>query len=183
MLAKQKVIPTKEACQILGGLRDLHDEFLDGKWKLDPAREDVHLNVEGELINRLGMNVAGHMHTTRSRNDQVALDARMMSRTHLIPLREKVTGIVDSFLDKADGNMENIMMSYTHFQHAQPISVGFWLSNYASSYLRDGHRLKNAYDQADVNPLGSGAISGTSFDIDRDLTTNLLGFQKHLNIL
>ena len=140
--------------------------------------EDVHLNVEGELIARLGMNTAGRMHTTRSRNDQVALDARMMARTHLIPLREKVTQIVDSFLEKTKEGEGHIMMGYTHFQHAQPISVNFWLTNYASSYLRDGKRLKYAYDQADMNPLGGGAISGTSFPIDRNLTTELLGFQQ-----
>jgi len=178
MLGKQQIIPAQAACKILGGLKDLHDGHLSGDWKLDKAREDVHLNVEGELLSRLGMDIAGHMHTTRSRNDQVALDARMMSRTHLIPLREKVTAIVDSFLDKADNNLENIMMGYTHFQHAQPMSVGFWLSGYANLYLRDGARLKHAYDQADVNPLGSGAISGTSFNIDRHLTSELLGFQK-----
>jgi len=178
MLGKQKIIPAAAACKILGGLKDLHDENLNGDWVLDVSREDVHLNVEGELISRLGIDVAGHMHTTRSRNDQVALDVRMLARTHLIPLREKVTDIVDSFLDKADGNLENIMMGYTHFQHAQPISVGFWLSGYASSYIRDGLRLQNAYDQADMNPLGGGAISGTSFNINRDLTSNLLGFQK-----
>ena len=178
MLGKQRIIPTKEACRILGGLKDLHDEFLDGRWKLDVKREDVHLNVEGELIDRLGMDVAGHMHTTRSRNDQVALDARMMSRTHLLPLREKVTGITDAFLEKSEGNLDKVMMGYTHFQHAQPISVGFWLSGYASSYIRDSKRLKHAYDQADMNPLGGGAISGTSFNIDRHLTSQLMGFQK-----
>jgi len=177
MLGKEKIIPSLVAAKILGGLKDLHDEWLTNQWSLDVSREDVHLNIEGQLIDRLGMDIAGHMHTTRSRNDQVALDARMLARTHLLPVRENVNQMTRSFLEKSEAVRDDLMMGYTHFQHAQPISIGFWLSGYANLYLRDGLRLKKAYDGSDANPLGAGAISGTSFPINRPLTTRLLGFQ------
>ena len=102
MLGRTGVIPHESSAKTLVGLKKLHDNFLDGEWTLKKDREDIHLNVEGELIDRLGMDIAGCMHTTRSRNDQVALDARMMARTHLLPIRKNVVDVIDSFLDKAE---------------------------------------------------------------------------------
>lgn len=136
------------------------------------------MNVEATLIQRLGMDTGGRMHTCRSRNDQVVLDSKLYARKRLLELRGRVLDAVDAFLARSEGHLEDPMVGYTHFQHAQPISVAFWLSHYAAVLLRDATRLKAAYDVTDENPLGAGAISGTSFPIDRMLTTQLLGFQK-----
>lgn len=182
MLGCTSTIPADDAAKILGALLTCQNDFAAGKWELNPEREDVHLNVEGRLIDMLGMDVAGKMHTTRSRNDQVALDARMATRRPLIGVRHKIAEVVQSFLDKADEfkDHERVMVSYTHFQHAQPVSISFWLQHYAAVFLRDLERMQWAYDQADQNPLGGGAIAGTSFPIDRQMTTRLLGFQQCL---
>jgi len=118
------------------------------------------------------------MHTCRSRNDQVVLGSKLMTRNRLNVLREKVADAVEAFLKRSEGMTENVMVSYTHVQHAQPISVAYWLSHYAAIILRDLDRLKNAYDVTDQNPLGSGAIAGNSLPINRELTTSLMGFQK-----
>jgi len=140
------------------------------------------MNVEARLIKEVGMDFGGRMHTTRSRNDQVPLDSKLYTRRRLLELRERVTKVVDSFLGKAEKHMEDVMVSYTHVQHAQPVSVAYWLSHYAAVMIRDLERLKRAYDTTDQNPLGAGAIAGTSFPINRNLTTKLLGFQKvHLH--
>lgn len=178
MLGRQGIIPADKAAKIIGALDTLMQEFLDGKWKLGYQQEDVHMNVEATMIARLGMDVGGRMHTCRSRNDQVVLDSKLYARKRLLELRGRVLDAVDTFVAKADTQLEDPMVGYTHFQHAQPISVAFWLSHYAAVLLRDGKRLKAAYDVTDENPLGAGAISGTSFPIDRKLTTKLLGFQK-----
>jgi argininosuccinate lyase len=118
------------------------------------------------------------MHTTRSRNDQVVLDSKLYTRRRLLELREKVGNAVEAFIERAAPHLEDVMVAYTHVQHAQPVSVAFWLSHYAAVLVRDLERLKRAYDVTDMNPLGSGAISTTSFPIDRQLTTELLGFQQ-----
>jgi len=128
---------------------------------------------------RLGPD-GGRMHTTRSRNDQVALDSRLFARQGVLELRQQMIPVVEAFLKRAVNHYEDVMVVYTHVQHAQPASVAFWLSHYAAIFLRDMERLKSAYDQADKNPLGSGAITGTSFPTDRMLTTRLLGFQEVL---
>ena len=123
------------------------------------------------------MDIGGRMHTCRSRNDQVCLDSRLYTRNKLLTLRSLIVPLIEEFLKKAETGYEDVMPSYTHVQHAQPISVAFWLSHYAAAYLRDLKRLKNAFDTADLNPLGSGAIAGSSFNLDRMLTTKLMGFQ------
>ena len=136
------------------------------------------MNVEATLIQRLGINVAGRMHTCRSRNDQVPLDSKLYTRKRLLELRQRTCDAVESFLSRASQHLQDVMVSYTHVQHAQPVSVAYWLSHYAAVMLRDLERLKRSYDVTDQNPLGSGAIAGTSFPIDRKLTTKLMGFQS-----
>lgn len=178
MLGRTGIVELKKAKQIVAELGRLQQEFIDGTWALGFQQEDVHMNVEAELINRLGMDVGGRMHTCRSRNDQVVLDSKLYARNRLLELREKVVKAVQAFLDKAEGREEEVMISYTHFQHAQPVSVAFWLSHYAAVLLRDLKRLKSAFDITDESPLGAGAISGTSFPIDRHLSAKLMGFQK-----
>ena len=178
MLGKQKIIPAAAAGAILSTLLKFQDDFQAGTWKLDLKGEDVHMNVEGRLIEALGADIGGRMHTCRSRNDQVILDSKLYTRRRLLELREKLIPVIQAFLERAADHTEDVMIGYTHVQHAQPISIAYWLSHYAAVLLRDLDRLKRAYDITDENPLGTGALSGTSFPIDRKLTTELLGFQK-----
>jgi argininosuccinate lyase len=180
MLGHQKIVSWDKANKIVPTLLKFQNEWIEGKWKLSNENEDVHLNVEAKLIKELGMDIGGRMHTCRSRNDQVALDSRLYTRNKLIELRKLIIPTIEEFLKRAETGYEDVMPSYTHVQHAQPVSVAFWLSHYAAVYLRDLNRLKHAFDTTDENPLGSGAIAGSSFDLDRMLTTRLLGFQKVL---
>jgi len=178
MLGHQKIVSWDKANKIIPTLLRYQNEWMEGKWQLTAENEDVHLNVEGKLIKDLGMDIGGRMHTCRSRNDQVCLDSRLYTRNQLLTLRNLLVPAIEAFLAKAETGYEHVMPSYTHVQHAQPISVAFWMSHYAAALLRDLRRLKNAFDTADENPLGSGAIAGASFPLDRIMTTNLLGFQK-----
>ena len=178
MLGVQGIIAPEVSGQIMQHLLKLQDEHTAGKWTWLKDQDDVQMTVEAKLIGALGMEVGGRMHTTRSRNDQVPLDTKLYTRKKILELRAKVVSCVEVFLDKAKGREEDVMVVYTHVQHAQPASVAFWLSHYAATLLRDLDRLKAAYDLVDHNCLGAGAIAGTSFPIDRSLTTKLLGFQK-----
>jgi argininosuccinate lyase len=180
MLGHQKIVAWEKAQKIVPKLLEYQDDWIAGKWQLGHQNEDVHLNVEGKLIEDLGMDIGGRMHTCRSRNDQVCLDSRLYTRNKILQLRKLIIPAIESFLQKAETGYEHVMPSYTHVQHAQPISVAFWLSHYVAAYLRDLSRLKHAFDTADENPLGSGAIAGSSFNLDRMLTTKMLGFQKVL---
>lgn len=141
-----------------------------------PKHEDTHLNVEARLIETLGMDIGGRMHTTRSRNDQVALDSKLLTRRELLVARDLLHKGTEAFLERAYGGLNDVMTSYTHVQHAQPVSVAFWLSDYITHFTRDLERLKRAYDVTDLNPLGAGAIAGSSYNIDRRITSDYLGF-------
>ena len=178
MLGHQKIVPWDKANKIIPTLLGYQNSWIAGEWKLTNENEDVHLNVEGKLIKDLGMDIGGRMHTCRSRNDQVCLDSRLYTRNKNLQLRSLIVPAIEEFLAKAETGYENVMPSYTHVQHAQPVSVAFWLSHYAAAFIRDMSRLKHAFDTTDENPLGSGAIAGSSFDLDRIMTTKLLGFQQ-----
>jgi argininosuccinate lyase len=178
MLARQGIIPAADARRILPALLKFMDDYAAGLWKLKVEHEDVHMNVEARLLETVGAETGGKMHTCRSRNDQVILDSKLYTRRRLLELREKTLPVAQVFLDRAADTTEDVMIGYTHVQHAQPISIGYWLSHYAAVLLRDLDRLKSAYDLTDENPLGAGALAGTSFPIDRRLTSDLLGFQK-----
>ncbi len=178
MLGRQEIIPAADAAAILGKLLAFQDDYLAGKWQLALEHEDVQMNVEARLIDQLGIDVGGKMHTCRSRNDQVVLDSKLYARKRLLELRGKLMLVVESLLERSADTTGDVMIAYTHVQHAQPISIAYWLSHYAAVFLRDLERLERAYDLTDQNPLGTGAIAGTSFPIDRRLTTELLGFQS-----
>ena len=178
MLGRQGIIPAKDAGTIVKTLLRFQDEYAAGKWQFERGREDVHMNVEARLIDAVGIEVGGKKHTCRSRNDQVVLDSKLYTRKRLLELRERLIPVVHTLLYRAAEHTDDVMVAYTHVQHAQPISIAYWLSHYAAIFLRDLDRLKHAYDLTDENPLGTGAIAGTSFPIDRELTRQLLGFQK-----
>lgn len=178
MLGRQNIIPLEDATAILGKLLQFQDDYILGKWELKLEQEDAQMNVEARLIEALGMDVGGKMHTCRSRNDQVPLDSKLYTRKRLLELREKLLRATEAFLEISDKHIDDVMVSYTHVQHAQPISIAYWLSHYSAIFIRDLERLERAYHLTDQNPLGAGAIAGTSFSIDRNLTTQLLGFQS-----
>lgn len=184
MLGKQGIIPPAAASGILTHLLHLQNVWARGEWTPEPNQDDIQMTVERKLINAIGMDLGGRMHTCRSRNDQVPLDSKLWTRSAVLKLRGQVIDAVDAFLTKAAPHLDDVMVSYTHVQQAQPVSVAFWLSHYAAHLLRDLDRLKRAYDLTDASPLGAGAIAGTSFPIDRVLSSRLLGFQQvHLHAL
>jgi len=180
MLCHQGIVPSSDGRRIVGTLLQLLTRAEHDTLALDRAKEDVHLNIESMVIEELGLEVGGKLHTARSRNDQVATDTRLYVREQVLAVVDEVGRLANELLTQADVHRETAILGYTHSQAAQPISYGFWLSGHASVLLRDIRRLLHAYDTVNENPLGACAIAGTSFPIDRELTTGLLGFARTL---
>ena len=176
MLARGKIISDEDLRQILIWLRRTEEDYGNGTFVLKPEKEDVHMNVESYLIDGAGIEYGGKLHTARSRNDQVLVDAHLYIREQILRTQIGLFQLCRVFLKIASNHAETVMPGYTHMQHAQPISLGFWATAYVSMLLRDLKRLDSAYALANMNPLGACAIAGTSFAIDRHLTTKLLGF-------
>jgi len=176
MLARQQIITEMDLGPILTWLGKALTDFQQGQLVLDPAKEDVHMNVEFYLIEGAGAEFGGKLHTARSRNDQVLTDARLYSREQILAISSHLTVLSRTFLNLADEHTTTVMPGYTHTQHAQPISLGFWATAYVSLFLRDLKRLAAAFETTNSNPLGACALAGTTFPIDRDFTTQLLGF-------
>ena len=177
MLAYCGVIKDEHCRKILEGLEQIQVDFKAGTWDLQLQEEDVQMNVERYLIDKVGIENGGRMHTTRSRNDQVPSDTKLYTRELLVSMIENLQTFVANILDIAKDHTETIMPGYTHTQHAQPITYAYWLSHYAVVFSRDIKRLLDSLSAIDQNPLGAGALTGTSFPIDRPLTTRLLGFE------
>lgn len=182
MLARQDIISNADLREILYWLRKVEDDYQNGNLILDPNKEDVHMNVESYLIENAGIEFGGKLHTARSRNDQVLTDARLYVRDEILNVKRGISTLCDAFLSVAKEHKDSVMPGYTHTQHAQPMSLGFWATAYVSMFLRDQKRLQAAYELTNANPLGACALAGTTFPIDRHLTTKLLGFgepQEH----
>ena len=176
MLARQGIISDADLREILRWLQKAEADFQNGDFVLDPNKEDVHMNVESYLIENAGREFGGKLHTARSRNDQVLVDAHLYIRDEILNVQRGISELCEAFLHIAKAHAETVMPGYTHTQHAQPISLGFWATAYVSMFLRDQKRLQSAYTLANMNPLGACALAGTTFPIDRELTTKLLGF-------
>ncbi|MFP3903020.1 MAG: argininosuccinate lyase [Armatimonadota bacterium] len=176
MLGACEIISEEDLREILRGLRQTEQELERGEFELDPELEDVHMNVEAYLREQWGPEYAGKLHTGRSRNDQVVTDAKMHLRTRILDIQNALGGLQGALLQRAEGYEETVMPGYTHTQHAQPISVAFWLTSYVSMFTRDQRRLSNAFEIVNQNPLGAAALAGTSFPTDRNMTAELLGF-------
>ena len=176
MLARQGIISDADLREILRWLQRAEEDFQSGDFTLDPNKEDVHMNVESYLIENAGREFGGKLHTARSRNDQVLVDAHLYIRDEILNIQRGVSTLCEAFLQIAKEHADTVMPGYTHTQHAQPISLGFWATAYVSMFLRDQKRLQSAYTLANMNPLGACALAGTTFPIDRELTTKLLGF-------
>jgi len=171
MLAEQGIIGDDEASDILEALAAVDAA---GHGAL-PEGEDVHEAIESAVIDRVGPD-GGKMHTARSRNDEVAACIRYRLRADLLAAAETTLGLREALIDAAAEHADTVMPGYTHLQPAQPITVGHYLMSYASTVARDTARLLDAYDRTNESPLGAAAFAGTPFDIDRERTAELLGF-------
>ncbi|MDI6793845.1 MAG: argininosuccinate lyase [bacterium] len=184
MLQQQGIISSDEARLILEALAEIENLYRAGEFKLDPAKEDVHSNIEAFLVKRCGMEAGGKIHTGRSRNDQVALDMRLYLRSEVIKLSASLTGLIKGLLTRAGEHLNTIMPGYTHHQHAMLTTFGHLLLSFAEGMQRDLERLRDWYNLFNKNPLGSAAAYSTTFQLDRELTSRLLGFDSpHLTSL
>ncbi len=175
MLGKQGIIDPVESGIIQAELRKIREDIESGALKIDPDAEDIHTFVEGELTARLG-DAGKRLHTARSRNDQVALDVRLVLKKECGELKGQLTGLARVLCEKAKRYSETVMPGYTHLQRAQPITFGHHLMAYVEMLLRDLSRLDDALKRMDQCPLGSGALAGTTYPLDREFTAEQLGF-------
>lgn len=176
MLSKQKIIPEKTAENIIKTLEGLKEEGIEAL-DLDLSVEDIHMAVENYVTSKIGEE-AGYMHTAKSRNDQVATDLRLVLKKEIKIISLQILNFIEEIINMADEHKETIFVGYTHLQHAQPTTFAHHLLAYANALRRDYERLMDAYKRVDMNPLGSAALTTTSFPIDREMTTKLLGFAK-----
>lgn len=178
MLSCQKIIDPLIADKIIQSLEKLKNEGIEAL-NLDHSVEDIHMAVENYVTGEVGEE-AGFMHTAKSRNDQVATDLRIVLKEKLGEIQGFILEFIGGILEMADEHQETVMIGYTHLQHAQPTTFAHHLLAYAHSLKRDYERLKDAYKRVDLNPLGSAAMTTTSFPIDRNITTDLLGFSAYM---
>lgn len=180
MLGKQKIISLEDSKLIVKTLLEILDDIKAGKLALDPNAEDIHMFIEQELTNRIG-EVGKRLHTSRSRNDQVALDIRLYLRDEVDATIELINNIIATIIDLTNENKETIMPGYTHLQRAQPITFANHILAYGFMLKRDIERLKDANKRMNYSPLGSCALAGTTYPIDRDYVANELGFSGIVN--
>jgi len=177
MLAKQKIISRKDADRIIKGLKEIRDEIKEGKFQFKEELEDVHMNIEHALIEKMGP-VGGKVHTARSRNDQIALDVRLYLRDEIETIQGMLATLQKALLKKAEECIDIIMPGYTHLQRAQPVLLSHHLLAYCEMLQRDRERLEDCLKRVDVLPLGSAALAGTGFNIDREYVAKLLDFKS-----
>jgi argininosuccinate lyase len=175
MLAKQGIIADQEAEAIIRGLNDILQEIESGHFVFSVAREDIHMNIEARLIEKIGP-VGGKLHTARSRNDQVALDVRLYLRDEVDAIAQALSQLQAVLLDQAEANLDVIMPGYTHLQTAQPILFAHHMLAYVEMLARDAGRLHDLRRRLNLLPLGAGALAGTTFAIDREWVAAQLGF-------
>ncbi len=176
MLAKTGIIPASDAATILGGLMKLEKVVKAGKFILDPAKEDVHTNIESWLTATLGIEVAGKLHTARSRNDQVVTDMKLYLRDQVLKFITNTIGVSQTLLGLADTYKSVPFPGFTHHQHAMVTTFGHVLAGFASMILRDIERFEGWCTLHNLNPLGNAVSYGTSFPIDKKMTAEFLGF-------
>ena len=177
MLAKQGILSNEDKEAIIAGLTSIRNDIDSGALQFDDEAEDIHSFVEAELISRIG-DAGKRLHTGRSRNDQVALDCRMYVKDAAKEAIEKLKSLMSALLDTAQQHTLTIMPGYTHMQKAQPITLAHYMMAYVQMFLRDRKRFQNAFDSANVMPLGSGALAGTTYPLNRARVAELLGFSE-----
>ena len=176
MLSKQGIISKEDEEKIIDGLTEILEDIELGKLEFDSEAEDIHMFVEAKLTEKIG-DSGKKVHTARSRNDQVALDLKMYVKDEIIILKELVKNLIDSLVKKAEENLETVMPGYTHLQRAQPVTFAHHLMAYTQMLKRDYIRLENTYNLMDTSPIGSCALAGTSYNLDREYEKELLGFK------
>ncbi len=174
MLGEKGIISMSDSLELIGGLKEILADIENGKLEFDPNAEDIHMFIEAELTKRLG-DVGKRLHTSRSRNDQVALDIRLYLRDEIAEIKKLIKELIETLCKIAKQHADTIMPGYTHLQRAQPITCGHHLMAYAQMLLRDLDRLNDTEKRMNVCPLGSCALAGTTYDIDRERTSSLLG--------
>ncbi|OCN03536.1 argininosuccinate lyase [Erysipelotrichaceae bacterium MTC7] len=176
MLGKQEIIPEVDATTIVHALQEIETDIENGTLEISPEAEDIHMFIEQVLTERIG-DVGKKLHTGRSRNDQVALDFRLYTMDRLDDLMVLTKKLITTLCDQAEKNTETIMPGYTHLQRAQPITFAHHLLAYVEMLMRDLQRFTFAKQQANVSPLGSGALATTTYPIDRAYSAKLLGMK------
>ncbi len=180
MLSKQGIIGEDDKEKILKGLQEILEDIENGKLKFDPNAEDIHMFVEAELTKRIGQS-GKKLHTARSRNDQVALDIKMYLKDAILEIQKELKELIATFVEKAEENTKTIMPGYTHLQRAQPVTFAHHLMAYVEMFLRDEERLSQTYDRMNVSPIGSCALAGTTYNLDREYEAKELGFKSVTN--
>ena len=176
MLGETQIIPKEEADEICDTLVNILADIEKGNLTIEGA-EDIHTFVENELVKRIGVK-GKKMHTARSRNDQVATDLRLYVKDSIVNISNHLKTLITTLLDVANNNVQYIMPGYTHMRKAQPVSVAQYVNSYSEMFLRDLERFTDCYKRTDVMPLGSCALAGTDFPIDRRMTASLLSFSE-----
>ncbi len=177
MLARQGIIPKKDADRIIKGLNEIYKDIENGRFKFREELEDIHMNIEAALIEKIG-DVGGRLHTARSRNDQIALDMRLYLRVEVKEIISLLKNLESVVLDIAERSLGIIMPGYTHLQRAQPVLLSHHLMAYAHMFERDRMRFNDCLKRINVLPLGSCALAGTSLPTDRHYVAELLGFDS-----
>jgi argininosuccinate lyase len=180
MLFRQKIVSFKIKNKIIYGLNKIEKEILNKKFEFNEKYEDIHMNIEKRLFQIIGEE-AGYIHTARSRNDQVITDLKIWVRDATCKINTSLDKVIRSTLNLAEKNIYTIMPGFTHLKNAQAISFAHYLMAYIEMFKRDKKRFVNNFDTLDENPLGVAALTGTSFNIDRNYTTKKLGFKRPTN--
>jgi len=177
MLAHVGVLTNSESEQIINGLKAIEIEISEGNFTWSVTLEDVHMNIESALTNKIG-DVGKKLHTGRSRNDQVATDVRLYLREEIDVISIELTRLLTGMLDKAEAEADTIMPGFTHLQIAQPVTFGHHILAWAEMFMRDLERLQDCRKRVNIMPLGAAALAGTTYPIDRNFTAEKLGFDK-----
>lgn len=180
MLGKQGIIPRQEAETIVQALTDIRQEIEQGEFEFKPELEDIHMNIEARLIEKVG-EVGGKLHTARSRNDQIALDMRLFAKEAITKTISGLREFQQALIKLADDNKDSVIPGYTHLQRAQPVLLAHHFLAYFEMLQRDVDRFRDCFRRTDVMPLGSGAVAGVSYNIDRDFLARELGFSQISN--
>ena len=177
MLSEVDVLTSSDLKDILDGLKQIKSEITSGKFNWSTDLEDVHMNIESRLTEICG-EPGKKLHTGRSRNDQVATDIRLYLRDHVLLIGQELDKLLNALLDLAEQEVNTIMPGFTHLQAAQPITFGHHLLAYFEMFKRDRERLQESFKRINTMPLGSAALAGTSYPINRERTAELLGFER-----
>merc|ERR1711991_160945 len=180
MLFKQKIISFRVKNKIIYGLKKIEKEISNKKFEFNKKYEDIHINIENRLFQIIGEE-AGYVHTARSRNDQVITDFKIWIKSANHKISMMLSNVINNSVNLAEKNVDTIMPGFTHLKNAQAVSFAHYLMSYVEMFKRDKNRFNNNLKSLNENPLGVAALSGTSFNIDRNYTTKKLGFERPTN--